>query len=100
MAHNLDPVVYIGKFGVTENVEKEIDNCLENRELVKVKLQEGCDLAAKDVANEMADKLGAEFVQAIGHKFTLYRESKENKQNTSFLFADCSTKKGDRTRSV
>ena len=42
MAHNLDPVVYIGKFGVTENVEKEIDNCLENRELVKVKLQEGC----------------------------------------------------------
>ena len=58
MAHNLDPVVYIGKFGVTENVEKEIDNCLENRELVKVKLQEGCDLAAKDVANEMADKLG------------------------------------------
>ena len=80
MAHNLDPVVYIGKFGVTENVEKEIDNCLENRELVKVKLQEGCDLAAKDVANEMADKLGAEFVQAIGHKFTLYRESKENKQ--------------------
>ena len=39
MAHNLDPVVYIGKFGVTENVEKEIDNCLENRELVKVKLQ-------------------------------------------------------------
>ena len=29
MAHNLDPVVYIGKFGVTENVEKEIDNCLQ-----------------------------------------------------------------------
>ena len=56
MAHNLDPVVYIGKFGVTENVEKEIDNCLENRELVKVKLQEGCDLAAKAVANEMAEK--------------------------------------------
>ena len=81
IAHNLDPVVYIGKFGVTENVEKEIDNCLENRELVKVKLQEGCDLAAKDVANEMADKLGAEFVQAIGHKFTLYRESKETGRN-------------------
>ena len=45
-----------------------------------VKLQEGCDLKAKDVANEVAKKLSAEFVQAIGHKFTLYRESKENKQ--------------------
>lgn len=80
MAHDLDPVAYIGKFGLTDNVIKQIDVCLEARELVKVKLQEGCDLKAKDVANEVAEKLSAEFVQAIGHKFTLYRESKENKQ--------------------
>lgn len=80
MAHNEDPVVYIGKAGVTENVIKQIDTCLEARELVKVKLQEGCDLKAKDVANELLQPLKAEFVQAIGHKFTLYRESKENKQ--------------------
>ena len=80
LAHNEDPLVYIGKAGVTENVMKEIDTCLESRELVKIKLQESCDLKAKDVANETAQRLGAEFVQAIGHKFTLYRESKENKQ--------------------
>ena len=80
MAHDLDPIAYIGKFGVTDNVIKQIDICLEARELVKVKLQEGCDLKAKDVANDVAETLGAEFVQAIGHKFTLYRESKENKQ--------------------
>lgn len=80
MAHSLDPIVYIGKAGVTENVIKEIDICLETRELVKVKLQEGCELSPKEVANDVADKLKAEFVQAIGRKFTLYRESKENKQ--------------------
>lgn len=80
MAHDLDPVAYIGKFGLTDNVIKQIDVCLEARELVKVKLQEGCDLKAKDVANDVAETLGAEFVQAIGHKFTLYRESRENKQ--------------------
>ncbi len=28
----------------------------------------------------MAEKLKAEFVQAIGRKFVLYRESKDNKQ--------------------
>ena len=44
------------------------------------KLQEGCTLAPKDVANDLLEPLGAEFVQAIGRKFTLYRESKENKQ--------------------
>ena len=80
LAHNIDPAVYIGKAGLTENVIKEIDMCLEARELVKVKLQEGCDLTPKDVANDVAARLGAEFVQAIGRKFTLYRRSKENKQ--------------------
>ena len=80
LAHNLDPIVYIGKAGVTENVIKEIDTCLEARELIKVKLQEGCLLTPKEVANDLLEPLKAEFVQAIGRKFTLYRESKENKQ--------------------
>lgn len=77
LAHNIDPLVYVGKQGVTENVVKELDLCLENRELVKVKLQEGCDLDPKVLANEMADQLGAEFVQAIGRKFSLYRQSSD-----------------------
>ena len=80
LAHNIDPTVYIGKAGVTDNVIKEIDQCLEAREPVKIKLQEGAELDAKTVANELAPGLRAEFVQAIGRKFTLYRESKENKQ--------------------
>ena len=29
LAHNIDPLVYIGKQGVTENVVKELDLCLE-----------------------------------------------------------------------
>lgn len=80
LAQQVDPTVYIGKQGLTENVVKEIDTGLTCRELVKVKLQEGADLEPKDVANEMAEKLKAEFVQAIGRKFVLYRESKDNKQ--------------------
>ncbi len=80
LAHSIDPSVYLGKGGLTENIIKEVDINLEARELVKVKLQEGCSLEPKEVANQIAEQLGAEFVQAIGRKFTLYRESKENKQ--------------------
>lgn len=80
LAHDLDPSVMLGKAGLTENIKKEMETGFEYRELVKVKLQEGCDLKAKDVANELAAELNAEFIQAIGHKFTLYRESKENKK--------------------
>ena len=80
LGQQLDPMVSIGKAGLTENIKKELENNFEARELVKVKLQEGADLDAKTVANELAEELGAEFVQAIGRKFVLYRESKENKQ--------------------
>lgn len=80
LAHNIDPAVYIGKAGITDNVIKEIDQCLEARELVKVKIQEGAELDAKTAANELAPKVRAEFVQAIGRKFTLYRQSRENRQ--------------------
>lgn len=80
LAHSLEPSVHLGKGGLTDNIIKEVDVNLEARELVKVKLQEGCSLEPKDVANQIAETLGAEFVQAIGRKFTLYRESKENKQ--------------------
>ena len=79
LAHELEPVVYIGKNDVTENVISEIDNLLEHRELVKVKMQESCSLDPKAAANDIADRLGAEFVQAIGRRFVLYRESKDNK---------------------
>ena len=80
LAHHLEPTVYIGKNGLTENVVKEIETGLYCRELVKVKIQEGCLLDPKETASQMAEQLGAEFVQAIGRKFVLYRESKDNKQ--------------------
>lgn len=80
LAHDLEPVVYIGKNDLTENVIKEIDTLLEVRELVKVKIQEGSLLEPKETANEISDILGAEYVQAIGRKFILYRRSKENPQ--------------------
>ena len=46
LAHDLDPIVFIGKNDLTENIIKEIDSLLELRELVKVKIQEGSLLDA------------------------------------------------------
>ena len=80
LGHELDPVVFIGKNDLTENVIKEMDVLLESRELIKVKIQESSLLDSKETANEAAGILNAEFVQAIGRKFILYRRSKENPQ--------------------
>ena len=37
LAHQLDPTVYIGKAGVTDNIKKEMETGFESRELVKVR---------------------------------------------------------------
>lgn len=80
LAHNIEPVLLIGKSGVTENVLTQLDGALEARELLKVKILNNSGLEANDVANEISEKLRAEFVQSIGNKFTIYRESQDKKQ--------------------
>lgn len=85
LAHELDPVVYIGKADLTENVLKEMDNLLRTRELIKVKLQEGSLLDPGACAREAAQILDAEFVQAIGRKFVLYRQAEDPQKRTIVL---------------
>lgn len=80
LAHNIDPILQIGKYGVTENLLVQMDEALEARELIKVKILNNSALEANDVANEVSEKLRAEFVQSIGNKFTIYRESQDKKR--------------------
>lgn len=85
LAQQLDPLVYIGKADLTENVLKEMDRLLDSRELIKVKLQESSILDPKAAAGEAAEILGAEFVQAIGRKFVLYRQAKDPEKRNIVL---------------
>ncbi|MBQ6389326.1 MAG: YhbY family RNA-binding protein [Mogibacterium sp.] len=75
MAQELKATVMIGKEEVTPAVIAAIDDYLAAHELVKVQIQEGALLDPKETANEIAEELGAEFVQAIGRKFVLYRQA-------------------------
>lgn len=80
LAHSMKPLAQLGKEGISENFLKMLDDMLESKELIKVNVLESCMIPAKDAANEVCEALNAEFVQAIGRKFTIYRESEENKQ--------------------
>jgi len=79
ISHDMSPIFQIGKDGVTENVISALDEALEKREIVKVHILETALLDTKPTCNEIAERLGAEPVQAIGSKFTLYRQSSEEK---------------------
>lgn len=80
MANKISPTIMIGKGGVTDNLINQLGIELETRELVKGKILKSAELDAKTICNQLAKKLRAQPVQAIGSKFVLYRESRENKQ--------------------
>lgn len=75
LAQDLKPTVMIGKEDITPTVISAIDDYLNAHELVKVQIQEGSLMEPKDAANAIAEELGAEFVQAIGRRFVLYRRA-------------------------
>jgi len=81
MAHNLKPIIQMGKDGPSDSFINQLDDMLESKELVKINVLENSGFEANDIsglANDVAERLGAEFVQAIGRKFVVYREADEN----------------------
>ena len=80
LANGIDPIFQIGKGGINENQLKKINDALEKRELVKIHVLENSFLNTRAVCDEVAALLGAHPVQAIGKKFIIYKESKENKK--------------------
>ena len=77
LAQELNPTVMIGKEDITPSVIAAIDDYLNAHEIVKVQIQEGSLMEPKEAANEIAEELGAEFVQAIGRRFVLYRRAND-----------------------
>jgi len=75
MANTIQPILQIGKNGISDNFIKQVDDALEARELIKITLLETAGENAKDLANEIAKSVNAEVIQVIGSKFVLYRES-------------------------
>ncbi len=79
MAHGLDPVFQVGKGGISEEMCIQIGNCLEARELIKLRVLENSGYTAREAADEIAAATAAEVVAVVGSRFVLYRESQTQK---------------------
>ena len=79
MANSLNPLFQVGKGGLNAQFVKQADDALEKRELIKLGVLETAPDSLREVAEAVAEAVGAEVVQVIGRKFVLYRESKEHK---------------------
>ncbi len=79
-AHHLQPLVQIGKNGLTESVIELIEEALEAKELIKVTILQNCGEDKKEIAAVLAARENMHVVQTIGKVIVLYKESVENKQ--------------------
>lgn len=73
LASTEEAVVQIGKAGATESTFKSLEEALEARELVKVKVLKNSPEEAKEVSQLLSEKTGAHLVQVIGNNIVLYR---------------------------
>ena len=76
-AMTMDALYQIGKDGLGENFIKQIDDALEARELIKIKILKNSAEEVYDAGETLAEELHAELAQTIGHCIVLYRKSEK-----------------------
>ncbi|AYE34828.1 ribosome assembly RNA-binding protein YhbY [Clostridium septicum] len=75
LANGMDPIFQLGKNGIEETFLKQIEEALEARELIKIKVLENSGLETREASNYICEKIGCEGIQAIGSKMVLYKKS-------------------------
>ncbi len=79
LGHHLEPVVYVGREGISESLTQSVLDTLKTRELIKIKLGQNCNVPKKEAAEKIAELTGATLVQLIGKTILLYQPNKDLK---------------------
>ena len=95
-AHDLKPVVQLGKAGLTEGLLVEINRSLEAHQLIKLKFVQHKD-SWQALASEIELRSDSEFVGGIGNCAILYRSKPpEHLTKGRSAFVKCSGNKKSR----
>ena len=83
--HHLEPVVLIGKNGVSIGTIESVNKALEDLELIKIKFLEYKD-EKKSLSHQLAESTESHIVGNIGHTVILFRQNPDReKQNYKLL---------------
>ena len=79
-AMKLDPILQLGKSGVTPENTASVEEALAARELIKISVLQNCMDDPRAMAEVLAERTHSQVVQVIGKKIVLYREGKKDKK--------------------
>lgn len=78
LAHELKPVVHVGKDGVTDAAVKATEEAFSRRELLKVRILDAAPHTPRETADSLAEQVPhTSVVQVIGRIAVLYRRHPE-----------------------
>ena len=77
MGMKLDPVVNIGKEGITPTVVQAVREAIKKRELIKVRVLQNCEEEPKDAITVLAERSDVNLVQVIGRNGLFYKRNQE-----------------------
>jgi RNA-binding protein len=72
LGHHLDPIVQVGKDGITDALVTATREALAAHELIKVRVGTEAPLDRKETGALLAEATGAELAQTLGRTFLLY----------------------------
>ena len=75
MGMTMDPIVNIGKEGVSPTVVMAAQEAIKKRELIKVRVLQNCFEEPRDAIETLADRSNANLVQVIGRNGLLFRRN-------------------------
>jgi RNA-binding protein len=79
MAQRMDPMLKVGKAGLSEGFMKTVSEALDQHELVKIKFSEFKE-QKKELAPVLAEKTSSHLVHQVGNVVVLYRQQPDAKK--------------------
>lgn len=73
LAHELEPVVQVGKGGLSDAVVTQVREQLTAHELIKVRFNKECESQPDDAAPTLSAQAACHVVQKAGRVLTLYK---------------------------
>lgn len=73
LGNEMEPILIIGKGGVTANVVEQLDEALTARELVKARVLPHTEFDVKEIGETLSRETVSEIVQIIGRNILFYR---------------------------
>ena len=78
LAMTMDPILQLGKGGLTPENTASVDEALAARELIKINVLQNCLEDSRQMAETLAERTRSQVVQVIGRKIVLYREGTDD----------------------